>query len=301
MTDKTTLAIRRRLLVAGLVVAVLVTTASVWTVRNQKPLPPLPKPNGFHHFVVAGRMVQLPFRIISDATPEEWRQTVQTNAAVLSLVRQGLLHESKIPHPSGTNYIDIRVGETMAARDVERVFRAAGMLAVHEERYLDAADTAAELVRFGHEAFRGGVMIDRLIGIAVEHNGLELMETLTNKLDAAGCRELAARLEEVDRARETSAEVLANEAEWSRKGTTVRQRIEHWFSPLRGIGEEAVAGFLTRMDDHDRKRRRLILHFAARTYELEQGRKPARASELVPEYLEAVPKDPETGADMPLP
>lgn len=48
-------------------------------------------------------------------------------------------------------------------------------------------------------------------------------------------------------------------------------------------------------------RHELMLLFAARAYELDHGKPPARAADLVPEYLKAVPKDPETGVEMGLP
>jgi hypothetical protein len=47
--------------------------------------------------------------------------------------------------------------------------------------------------------------------------------------------------------------------------------------------------------------RRLMLVVASRAFELEKERKPLRASELVPVYLQALPVDPATGAALELP
>ncbi|HYV30078.1 MAG TPA: hypothetical protein VEO53_03045 [Candidatus Binatia bacterium] len=45
-------------------------------------------------------------------------------------------------------------------------------------------------------------------------------------------------------------------------------------------------------------RRKLLLKLAARGYELETGNRPASTLELVPSFLRAVPKDPESGTNL---
>ena len=47
-------------------------------------------------------------------------------------------------------------------------------------------------------------------------------------------------------------------------------------------------------------RNQLLLTLAARAYELEKGNPPATASELVPDYLKELPKDPATGEPLQL-
>ena len=56
--------------------------------------------------------------------------------------------------------------------------------------------------------------------------------------------------------------------------------------------------FTTRLLAIDRRRRQLILDLATRTYELEHGKRPLRAEDLVPSVLRAIPKDPETGTNL---
>ncbi len=41
-----------------------------------------------------------------------------------------------------------------------------------------------------------------------------------------------------------------------------------------------------------------MINFAARAYELEKGKPPRNVTDLVPDYLKAVPKDPVTGKDL---
>ena len=59
--------------------------------------------------------------------------------------------------------------------------------------------------------------------------------------------------------------------------------------------------YLGKAKSHEVRTRVFLLKTAARAYELETGKRPASAGDLVPNYLKIVPKDPYTGADLPLP
>jgi hypothetical protein len=41
-----------------------------------------------------------------------------------------------------------------------------------------------------------------------------------------------------------------------------------------------------------------MIALAARAYELDKGHRPASATDLVPDYLKAVPQDPATGTNI---
>ena len=45
---------------------------------------------------------------------------------------------------------------------------------------------------------------------------------------------------------------------------------------------------------------RMRIHLAARAYELQHGKPPGAARDLVPQYLKAVPLDPSTHQELPL-
>jgi hypothetical protein len=47
-----------------------------------------------------------------------------------------------------------------------------------------------------------------------------------------------------------------------------------------------------------KKENQLLIALAARAYELEKGQRPASATNLVPDYLKAVPQDPVTGTNL---
>ena len=44
--------------------------------------------------------------------------------------------------------------------------------------------------------------------------------------------------------------------------------------------------------------RQLIIDLAARAYELDKGHRPTSVTDLVPDYLKAIPQDPFSGTNM---
>ncbi len=59
--------------------------------------------------------------------------------------------------------------------------------------------------------------------------------------------------------------------------------------------------FTAKLQATDLRRRNLLLNLASRVHELETGNRPQQATDLVPGILRAIPKDPETSADLTLP
>jgi hypothetical protein len=293
---------RRRRLVVGLVLAVVVALASEFHLRDQVPSPPLPKPNGFHALMAATRIMTEAPRFYQETPLEQLRALVETNAAAIQLLQEGFRRQSRIIYPFNADYIDARMGEIKRTRQMTQVLAAGSWIAASDGRHVEAIDHALSAVRLGHEGFRGGVMIDRLVGFGCESVGLARLEPLTNVLAAADCRRVASALEAVDTNRETMEQVLENEKEWTRCAVPWRHKLQiMWelksFNPDKLTREAFVNDCIT----SDRRRREIILLFAARAYELEHGQPPLRAAVLVPEYLRALPQDPETGTPMELP
>ena len=52
------------------------------------------------------------------------------------------------------------------------------------------------------------------------------------------------------------------------------------------------------LNDEKRREGNLLLNLSARAYELEKGKSPASAADLVPDYLKKIPQDPVAGMDM---
>jgi hypothetical protein len=156
--------------------------------------------------------------------------------------------------------------------------------------YLDTMD-------LGIKSAHGGVLIDQLVGIAIEANGRLLLEKNVDLLDAKTCRETAAAMEELDAQRQTWPEVVQQEQAWSRRtfpGLRDQFAAMLMANSLKKNFDQAGQKFAAQQ----LKTRQLIIRLAARAYELDKGKPPASLSDLGPEYLKALPQDPVTGTDV---
>jgi hypothetical protein len=171
-----------------------------------------------------------------------------------------------------------------------------------ERRTNDAAGIYLETIRYGEESCRGGVMIDRLVGIACETIGVNSLQKITGTLDAATCRAMSKQLQESQRRQEAVTDVLRNEAEWMRRTFPVWQRIPSMI-PIESLNplKRVQRGFVQKCNESEIRFKRLIIDLALRAYELDRGQRPKSLNELVPDYLDAVPVDPTTGTKLTYP
>ena len=90
---------------------------------------------------------------------------------------------------------------------------------------------------------------------------------------------------------------MQQEAAWSRRtfpGLHYRFQAMMMANSLKKVFDKAGQKFAAQQ----LKTQQLIAQLAARAYELDKGKPPATLSDLVPDYLKAVPQDPLTGADV---
>ena len=97
---------------------------------------------------------------------------------------------------------------------------AEGRLAEMENRPGDAVKSYLDAIRLGNKSARGGILIDQLVGTAIEAIGTSHLQKLVDRLDAKSCRETAATLETLDAQRQTWNEVMQQEHAWSRRTFT---------------------------------------------------------------------------------
>ena len=66
------------------------------------------------------------------------------------------------------------------------------------------------------------------------------------------------------------------------------------------LAKRAQKNFVMRCNQSELLFKRLVVDLAVRAYELDRGQKLTNLSELVPEYLDAIPVDPATGTRLTL-
>jgi hypothetical protein len=103
-------------------------------------------------------------------------------------------------------------------------------------------------------------------------------------------------LEIIDSQGETLNESMQQENAWQKAFARLQKRT---ISNAEVRSSQNIdQSYKRKFDAQEQKERQLIIDLAARAYELDKGRPPASAADLVPDYLKAVPPDPATGTNM---
>jgi hypothetical protein len=257
----------------------------------------VPNPNGYDDLVKASQML-VANGDNSDATNlEQLREWVPKNAGALAVARAGLSNQCRAPIQYTESYISNHLDDLAGLKRLARAFAAEGRLAETENRTNDAIKAYLDTIHFANESARGGVLIDTLVGIAIESIGTSHLTNLVGHLDAKSCRETAIALEAFDSQRQPWSEVMQQENAWSHAA------FRGWRYELARLEERntlkaVFAGTKQKFDAQVQRTRQLMIDLAARAYELDKDHPPASAADLVPEYLKAVPQDPVTGTNM---
>ena len=294
---------RKRKLGIGMAVLILLVFVLLLAVNDQpaSPAVALPNPNGYDDFVKAG----LEVTVDRDGYPnggeiESLRTFITNNAEPLRLLRLGLSRDCRVPIEYSQDYVGSHLPELALLKQLGHTVIREGKLAEMERRYGDAARAYLDAIRLGQEVKRGGVLIDGLVGVAIESLGSTALQALVPNLHVIECREAIQTLEIIESKRESFAEILKHEKEWSRRSFPWRMRVVGNIQRLFKFSSIAQAQqrALTKFQTYDHRQRTLMIDLATRAYELEKGQRPKSSAELVPGYLKAVPLDPLTGTNM---
>ena len=212
----------RKILWLLALLAVMVAVFYAFDSRKASPVVLL-SPNGHDRLVQAGGMLPRQFYVDwKDWPVETLRAYVRTNAAALEIARIGLTQECRVPITNLATYLNTRTADMIALKRLAQTLAVEGRLAEFEQRTNDAARSYLSAIRLGHEGFRGGVMMDRMVGLACEGIGQMRLEPLLPALDLATCRELLPELQAIDAKAETIEEVLRQEQAWVREAASIQ-------------------------------------------------------------------------------
>jgi hypothetical protein len=261
--------------------------------------PPLPNPNGYDDFVKAGKMLARDTGIFNETDLTQVREIVSVNAAALVLAREGLGNQCRVPVKYTAAFSSNHGGEMGSIKFLARAFIAEGRLAEMENRPADAAKSYLDTIHLANESARGGMVIDKLVGEAIEEYGVDHLQRLLPKLDAKTCRKTAAALEALDAQTPTWNEAMQQASEWShRTFFGWRQELASLLDNYKLRMNQKYEKVESDLKEKHLASRRLIFDLAARAYKLDSGKPPASAADLVPDYLKAVPQDPVTGRNL---
>jgi hypothetical protein len=260
------------------------------------PASPLPNPNGYDDLVKAGELLATNVVDYSTLSEEDLQTLVSRDSNALQLALAALPKQCCVTldySPTSHAVLDRHSGLLRLAQ----AFAAEGRLAEMQGRADNAANSYLDLIHLGNESSRGGVLIDQLVGTAIEAMGTSDLQELAPKLDAKTCRETAATLETFDGQRQTWDEVMEQEHDWARR-TFPGVRYELLRLAERNSTKKIDQKTEQKFDKQLVKTRQLIIDLAARAYELDKGHPPASVADLTPDYLKTIPQDPLTGTNM---
>jgi hypothetical protein len=263
-----------KVLVALAAITTLVLVAAlVLALRAPAPVAgPLPVPNAYDEFLKASTLVAGETADWPNLSPEKLRVTVATNAEALRLARAGFSHESRVPLSYSVTNMAGHMTDLANFKRLAHAFAAEGKLAELENRPGDAAKSYLDTIRFGHELSRGGVIIDSLVGIAVQAIGLTPLEKLPGKLDPKSCREIAASLEALESKREPAPVVFQQEKVWARRTFGWKTQILHLISFRQT--QAAKQRFAARMATIQTRTRPVLVDLRSRATEPEHAARP---------------------------
>lgn len=290
--------VRLLLIMLGVVTALL--GAAVVVIlsigRTAAPLAP-PNPNGYEELLKAGQAVAGKIDDAPDFDYQGLRALVATNAEALRLLRAGLAHRCAVPTDAEIANFGAVTRDLIALKSLAKVLSAEGRLAEIENRPADAARSYTDAIRLGSEMSRGGLMINRLVGIACEGMGATPLVKLLPKLTCEQMRVVAAELEQIDDRTVPWREVLQNENRFS------RAQLGNYPNPIKLVSDLWRARSERRASEEKHSLaaahlRLLAVELALRFYKCDQGCGPRNLTQLVPKYLQRLPTDPFSGKSL---
>jgi hypothetical protein len=287
-----------RLLWVGLLVGVPALLLLAWWPAPPKPRPALPSPNGYDYFVKAGAALTPLWTnlTVQELTAFELQGYVSANQASLDLVREGLRHQSHTHVDYDATYLQRMLTNAANFKQLARLFAGEGHLAELEGKPVAALEAYYDGMRFGQACGRGGVFIERLVGVAVEMHIFKELRTLTATLDVSDLRRALEQLQRLDDSHESAKSNLDSESIWVKQTTPMWSLLLANIHPgMRKGVREVRESLIQKVDALQTARRHAIVEAAARLFEFEQGRRAKSYADLVPAYLPAAPLDPATG------
>jgi hypothetical protein len=243
----------------------------------------------------AGRAASISDTDYHSMTEPELREFITQNGQALKLLRSGLARECRVPIDFSSNYFSLHGPELSSNKSLGRILAAEGRLAELENHFGDAARSYVEAIRFGQESARGGFLIDKLVGIALESIGLTPLEKLSQSLDAKQCRQTIQALETIEAKEEPLQEVFKKEAGLvDHASFTQRLAAIVAFKSVQSIQQKCQQ----KVNAAKKRTGLLMLDLATRAFELENGKRPQNPAALIPAYLKSIPQDPDTGTNL---
>jgi hypothetical protein len=309
---------KKPLLIASALIVVTLIVGSFILLAPAPAPPPLPDPNGYDRLIEIARQlpevpdpdarppanvdsIQLAERYglsdTPDSTPREPAgidEFVTNHVAQLDDIRKALELECRVPIAYSMEFTSGHMPDLAAFKKLARALTVEGRWHLQEGRTNEAAQCYLDTVQLGTEGLRGGVLITELVALSGRAMGVTHLEQIARQLDAETCRTALERLQAFRVSIPTVNETLEREREWSRRTFGFTGRIVSAFPASRSAMNKALQSFTAKHKQHIQSLDALLVVLAERAFELDHGRPPEDPDQLVPDYLDELPRDPGT-------
>lgn len=252
-----------------------------------EPAPRLQGVNGYTNLLRAALSLEGDLEDLKTADIALLQAYVRTNRAFLDLAREGLQQPCQVDLEYQEYYLNRHLPQIAALKRLVQAMIAEGWLAELENRRSDAARIYLDALILSREICRGGVTIDKLVGIAGDAIACQHLSRLAGRLDAAEAKTAVKALEAFQEREEPVEAVIRQEKAYCHRAFGLRERLVAIFTykQRQAMEENLRAKYEARI----RQRRQLTVDLAARAYELENSRAPKSLSDLTPAYLKQTP------------
>ena len=283
----------------------------LWQLHHPLPVTQvnMPHPNGYDDLVAAGVIIGSGSPMLNTVT--EPRSTAELAAEVkkfapafdriqVALSRPCVAPVWPIDPKAPVTSFNF-IPNVQNIRTVARAMERKADLARQQGRYDDAARTSVDILRVGMASANGGLIVQYLVGIAVEGIGQWSLYPCVAHLDAKSCHVAIASLEQLDKKCESVDKITYRDRAYE-------ENARGWHGHLQVIlWESADANYQThRAVDTATNRYRtglrlLLIELALQQYQLNNYHTyPDRLVDLVPKYIANVPIDPFDPRQQPL-
>lgn len=293
----------KRKLLTPILVGLLLTIVVLMVVASRSPqstfVPPaIPSPNGISELMRATQMLSPRTGFFLEMDEEELAQVVEQNRPALKVARSAFKKEIAVP-------VDWEAGAMSGAnatrpfaqslRKLGRAFAAEARQHLIDDNATAAAGSALDGFRLGTKSGQGGLIVDYLVGLAIQ---MQAIESLKSALPAEPelNKRVASDLLELAKSAETVEDVIARETAYIENSLTGFQGWLYRRNLTELLEPSLVAARQASLRETAR-RRLFVTHLAIQTFRQQKSTLPETLAELSPSILEFVPRDPYTSGE----
>ncbi|HUR46995.1 MAG TPA: hypothetical protein VMZ27_14045 [Candidatus Saccharimonadales bacterium] len=259
----------------------------------------MPSPNGLDDFLAAESTLRGGLPNLAAMSADDLRVIVGEHAGVLTRARQGLAQECRMPLDYSPGALTNTFDGLALSKTLGLLLREEGRLAERNMDYARAFQCYLDTLQFAAKRFRGGLIIHKMVGAELAKPAAAHIDALVPNLNAEQCRKGVVVLLQLDQAEESSEAVLQRDYLWARRASKLSS-LQTMLTRILPQFRKTRAGLAVKLELNTILHRDLLIRLATRAFELERGKRPLQVSELVPQYLPAVPRNPTTGAELTL-